>query len=716
MRPLTKNNLNVFLVSFVMLFVELVLIRWISTEIRIFAYFNNLVLLSCFLGMGLGCYFSKKPSALVAAPLLLALLVSLLAFPVCIRVDNRSIHLFKDIPLLLSAFEDSVIWYNITAKITLFMVAVGMASVFYIFFILLFIFYPMGQILGRALDEHHNTIAAYSLNVVSSIAGGWLFSFLSFLYTPPQIWFLLASIGIGLLVVMHRVGKLSLVVSLVALVWLNIVAFSHEDGRGGETRVVWSPYQKLELRGGNLLEVNNVGYMSLKNLSDEYLRGFPEMYPVRKLNQYDMPFLLRKGAQDVLILGAGAGNDVAGALRNNVKSVDAVEIDPGIYRLGLEFHPERPYSDKRVNVIIDDARAHLRRTAKTYDVVSIGLLDAHTLSSTYNNMRLDHYVYTEESFREVKNLLRDGGVFTVIFEVEREWIGERLYGLLQKVFGHPPIAFSVRSPNGVLGWGGIMFATGTDMNRIANTIRADTLLEKFIRNNRVTSSHPSIKLTSDNWPYLYLRKPEIPAMHLCVIAVLVGLFAVAGRFLFFGGDKRGGVDLHFLFLGAAFLLLEFQNISRTTLLFGATWQVNTITITAILALVLCANLYVHFHRTPSLTVFYALLLVSVMAVYLVPLRAFNVLDYQQKCVLVSLFTNLPIFFAGVIFIRSFNACGRKDVALGSNFLGSFLGGVLESLSFILGTQALLLLVAVFYLLSLAAMVKGIPRRLRAAEA
>ena len=38
--------------------------------------------------------------------------------------------------------------------------------------------------------------------------------------------------------------------------------------------------------------------------------------------------------ENVLILGAGSGTDVAAALKHGAKHVDAVEIDPVILRLG----------------------------------------------------------------------------------------------------------------------------------------------------------------------------------------------------------------------------------------------------------------------------------------------------------------------------------------------------------------------------------------------
>src|ERR1700687_6128092 len=50
------------------LYLELLLIRWISSEIRIFAYFKNFVLIACFLGFGLGCYLCRR--SIVALALL----------------------------------------------------------------------------------------------------------------------------------------------------------------------------------------------------------------------------------------------------------------------------------------------------------------------------------------------------------------------------------------------------------------------------------------------------------------------------------------------------------------------------------------------------------------------------------------------------------------------------------------------------------------------
>ena len=60
----------------------------------------------------------------------------------------------------------------------------------------------------------------------------------------------------------------------------------------------------------------------------------------------------------------------------------------------------------------------------------------------------------------------------------------------------------------------------------------------------------------------------------------------------------------------------------------------------------------------------------------------------------------PMFFAGVIFARSFRDAPQPDLAFGSNIAGSVVGGLAESLSMLLGFQHLLLVALLFYLLSI----------------
>ena len=96
---------------------------------------------------------------------------------------------------------------------------------------------------------------------------------------------------------------------------------------------------------------------------------------------YSLIHLLQKhsgGApfRDVLIIGAGSGNDIAHALHFDVDRIDAVEIDPVIQDIGIRYHPNRPYDDKRVFRYLDDGRHFLRTTERKYDLVIYALVDS----------------------------------------------------------------------------------------------------------------------------------------------------------------------------------------------------------------------------------------------------------------------------------------------------------------------------------------------------
>ena len=52
------------------------------------------------------------------------------------------------------------------------------------------------------------------------------------------------------------------------------------------------------------------------------------------------------------------------------------------------------------------------------------------------------------------------------------------------------------------------------------------------------------------------------------------------------------------------------------------------------------------------------------------------------------------------FIRSFAGVINKDAALGANMIGALVGGLLQSVTFITGIKALLLLVAGLYFLAM----------------
>src|SRR3954464_1617556 len=55
-----SRGARIFLASFLVLFLEVALIRWLPAYVRLLAYFSNFILLASFLGIGVGCLLAKR--------------------------------------------------------------------------------------------------------------------------------------------------------------------------------------------------------------------------------------------------------------------------------------------------------------------------------------------------------------------------------------------------------------------------------------------------------------------------------------------------------------------------------------------------------------------------------------------------------------------------------------------------------------------------------
>ena len=699
---LPSRGWGIFLISVLGLFLETLLIRWIGTEIRIFAYLQNTILVTCFLGLGIGMFTSSKRIDIRDS------LVPLTVFLLLMATPSARIVL-ESISELLSTLGDLVIWGSgeeVNIGVPILSLLAGLALSFGVLILIVDIFVPLGRILGRLMNIASNPILAYSVNVLGSILGTWLFVLLSFFYQPPLVWFIVSALLLAVFIFWSNANKKINLVLLGVIVLLSWFSSQVPDALD----VIWSPYQKLavyknspKMSGEYRIAVNNIGYQVMIDLSDKHVSTDPAKFSpeLKGLSQYDLPLLFHPDPKSVLLVGAGAGNDAAGALRNRVQSITAVEIDPAIISIGREFHPESPYSFTNVNVVNDDARSFFATTRQTYDVIAFGLLDSHTTTSL-TNARLDHYVYTRESLMQAKSRLADGGVMVLTFEAQKPFIADRMASELEQVFGYPPIVF--RIPASYYGWGGVMFVTG-DQAVIQNQLQRNSTLSTYIRRlqeqNPIQLTH-STKMTTDDWPYIYLEAPKIPVLYYLLIGLMMLVFIrsykkwEASKNILFTGSSFW----HFFFLGAAFLLLEVQNISKASVVLGNTWQVNAVIITGVLTMALAANWIAYKFPKISLPPLYFLLIVTCLALYFMDLARFGFLAYPMKAAIVGTLTSLPMLFSGIVFVRSFANADDKSNALGANLIGALVGALLQSVTFITGIKALLLLVAGFYLLSL----------------
>jgi spermidine synthase len=684
------------LFSMLGMFLEMMMIRWVSSEIGIFAFFKNFVLVACFFGFGLGCYFSKRRINL------LALFLPLLLLCLLIKLPWRPLRtLIAILPALLGSSTEVQIWGVPSVPTSVPTMVSAMLITVPIFGLLVFCFVPFGQIVGWLLEHAPQGIRGYSVNVVASLAGIALYTLLCFWYTAPVVWFL--TFGVLLAASIWKVPRLRWTTLILSLVCLGLVSIPPSD-RG---KTYWSPYQKLSLKpvvdAGETISyeiaTNDSWYQHIVNLSPNFVQRHPELLDGQPLewNSYNLPYRFSGSPKSVLVLGAGTGNDVAAALRNGAQHVTAVEIDPLILKLGRQLHFERPYDSPRVSTVVDDARSYIQNGQEKFDLIVFSLLDSHTTSSHFSNIRIDNYVYTVEALQSARKLLLPDGLFVVKFYVETPWIAGRLQGLLAAVFSQTPLQIQSKT---VYGTPGRFFIVGSEQK--LNAALLDPATADFVRNNK-DFRLAKASLTTDDWPYFYQHEPGVP-----LSIILISLLVVAMAFWFVGRTADGTLRLHwhFFFLGAGFLLLEVQIISKVALLFGTTWLVNSIVVAALLLLIVAANATAAQFPAISRSIAYAGIGIAMAIAYLTPMqRLFFPSPWLKALVALAMLCS-PVYFAGIIFIRSFAHVHFSSEALGSNLLGALVGGILESLSFWTGLRALLLISAVLYAFSALTMKKG----------
>ena len=646
---LQRPGTRLFLTSAIVLYTELLLIRWIPAYVGYVLFFSNLVVIASFLGIGIGILIGRRTQAVGLAPYGPALfLIALLVLVARIDLRPGSDDVLG--ALIASHAADP----NLVVLTMLFLaVAVVLAT----------LSLPLGPLL-RAFPP----LRAYAIDIGGAIAGIVAFAAVSALGTPPTVWFALLGIALGVRGA-GRLGPASVIAtaSLVAVITLTVLAQSVSGD-------IWSPYYRISLfdspGGFRFLAVNGIPHQNFYPVSsprreafyDQVYRWFPDHRFAR-----------------VLIIGAGNGTDVAGALAHGATSVDAVEIDPRILDLGRMLHPDRPYADPRVRTIVDDGRAELRRSERTYDLIVFALTDSLTLSSSAANLRLESFLYTDEALASARDRLAPDGVITIYNYYSRPYLVAKLAGMLANVFGAPPV---VRTYSGGVEIGAA-FAAGPGARAPIGLV--DTLA--------LEDAPPP---ATDDWPFLYLEAPGVAPFYVLILGaflvVSLGAVLIAARM---ARAPLRRASPHFFVLGAAFLLLETKNLATFSLLFGSTWFVSALVFAGILLSVLAA-IAVTARLRPTGPVPYILLGASLLANIAVPPPSLLLDPPILRYGLAAILAFLPVLFANLVFTASFRDTRSADIAFASNVLGAVVGGCLEYLALVTGYRLLLLLVAALY--------------------
>lgn len=638
----TRLRVRLVASSALMLFLELALIRWLGENVVFLSYFTNFILLGSFLGIGLGFLHADRRSRFGALPsVLFSLVAVVVVFPGEISRGGEDVIFFGALDV-----TGLPIWVILPVLFA------GAAAVMYL----------VAHAVARVFIEFP-PLEAYRLDIVGSLLGIAGFSVLSVVHAPPLVWGVVAAAVIWWLggpAVSGR-GRLLLAGLVVVL--------------GAQSAVgtfQWSPYYRIEA-----FEQSDVIHVNVNGIPHQTIRSNDQ----RRLAEpiYETPYEISSvtSPERVLIVGAGTGSDVALALEAGAASVDAVEIDPVIYEIGRQRHPERPYDDPRVRVVIDDGRAFMESAEPGYDLVLFALPDSLTLVAGQSGLRLESFLFTQEAVNRAVELLDDDGVFAMYNYYTEDWLLDRLAATMQAAVAGTPC---VVAPVG--GAGLAMIAAGPGLVETACPGEARDL---------TAAPAPA----TDDYPFLYVRNRGLPSFYLIAVLsiLLVSMLAIRRA-----GLPRRAVrsNLDLFLMGAAFLLLETKSVVQFALWFGTTWAVNAMVFGGVLLSVLAAVETARRVRLPSPGVLYAGLLATVAVAWAVPAATLLELDSGPRLAVAIAVTFAPIFMANLVFAQRFESTSHSAAAFGVNLLGAMVGGVLEYAALAVGYRALALVVGALY--------------------
>jgi hypothetical protein len=665
--PLAGAPIRLLLTSATVLFVELMLIRWIPANVRYVGFFANFLLMASFLGIGLGILLGRRGVKLPISPFPILLLATvLLVYGAQLNIQARDPNeFFFGLEASTSADTNFIVLPLLVVLVTALIASLAL---------------PLGPLL-RAMPP----LRAYGIDIAGSMLGIAGFAILAYLQTDPTVWFTVTAILLLLLALGSGVTPWSAIgggAMVVVIAATAMVATASGD--------VWSPYYRISAWTGDVertsltdpdsrpfsLSVDGIPHQNIldgqgaseSQVHDQVYRWFPE-------RTFDR----------VLIIGAGSGSDVALALRRGAGHVDAVEIDPGLAAIGHRYHPEKVYDDERVTVHVNDGRAFLNATQDQYDLIVYALTDSLTLASSAANVRLESFLFTEESMAAARDHLTPDGIF-VMYNLYREpWIVAKLDSMLASVFGEDRLVRLVGRVEAVL-------ASGPAVSALEGNPPPGDQVDPVPDVGSPTPAH-----ASDDWPFLYLRTPTVAQYYVAALGFIL-IFAVIGVL---SAARVTSTPIrrfspHFFVLGIAFMLLETKSLVSFSLLFGTTWIVNALAFFAILASVLLAIAINARFRPRNPVPLYLALFGAIALAYLLPPDRLLIEPIGLRYVVAGGIAFAPVFFANLVFTQSFRDTEAADMAFASNLIGAMVGGALEYLALLTGFRTLLLVVLVLY--------------------
>ncbi len=348
---------------------------------------------------------------------------------------------------------------------------------------------------------------------------------------------------------------------------------------------VFSPYKKFEVKQLSERETMIYGdglpYNFCVDIPDaERFAQFAQMAHVQKeidtfryyLGRLSMPLgLARRTLDDVLILGAGTGNDVSFALKNGAQNIDAVELDTTLVKLAEAKHPDKPFGSSNVRLYTEDPRSFLRHTNKKYDLIEFCYFNPGRSDSAPYAIKQDNFLNTTECFNLALKRLKPGGVIFVGFSAQGDSIAAaRLHASVASTGEPAQVAYLQHDADSdPLATKYFFFGLGPGIKLLSKS-DLEPLVTQFIHVTPFENIPTDEKGASDNFPFVRAEDREIQNSWIFGLAVA----SLSVLLPFYRKAKNQPFYLPPLCFGITLALANYLSFASFSLIAGFHWVTN----------------------------------------------------------------------------------------------------------------------------------------------
>ena len=274
----------------------------------------------------------------------------------------------------------------------------------------------------------------YAIEGVGSILGGLLFNFVFLFllktFVSLKVLFMINFLTAAILLYSAD-KKINSYIQVILTVILSVIVFTKDidsialNYLFNNQEIVYqknTPY-------GNLIVTKTSGQL---NFFENGVSLFSTENTISNEENVHYAMVQHSNPKKILLISGGVSGTISEILKYDISSLDYVEIDPWLIKIGKKL-TDNIVDDKRLKIVNQDPRLFIRKTKCKYDVVLINIPNP-TDAST-------NRYYTIEFFTELKNLLNKNAVISISLMSSSNYLSEEalemhsvLFATLKKVF------------------------------------------------------------------------------------------------------------------------------------------------------------------------------------------------------------------------------------------------------------------------------------------